>query len=77
MNNRDRLIDLMLARQLERRELAELLHVDRDTVDRWLLPVEAPRRLNVPDMALELLSLKLALRAGELVPAAGAANQTR
>ena len=63
MNNRDTLIDLMVAHRLERRELAELLHVDRDTVDRWLLPHDAARWREVPAMAIELLGYKLRERA--------------
>ncbi|MBI4694766.1 MAG: hypothetical protein HY749_12170 [Gammaproteobacteria bacterium] len=62
MNNRDRLIDFMSDYKLERRDIAELVLVDRDTVDRWLLPPSANRRNDIPDMAIELLSLKLAAR---------------
>lgn len=62
MNNRDRLIDLMLEYKLERRELAEMVRVKRDLVDRWLLPPEAHGHEPVPDMAIELLELKLASR---------------
>lgn len=68
MNNRDRLIDLMSDFGLERREVAAIVLVDRDTVDRWLLPSHSPRRVDIPDMAIELLRLKLAQRAK---PAAG------
>ena len=59
MNNRERLIQYMVDHQLERREVAELLRVDRDMIDRWLLSGEASRHLEVPDMAIELLRLKL------------------
>ena len=59
MNNRDTLITLMLDHALERHELAELVRVDRETVDRWLLSTESARHLEVPDMAIELLELKL------------------
>ena len=62
MNNREQLIDLMIAHKLERREIAELLHVDTDTVGRWLLPMEAHSREAIPDMAIELLTLKLESR---------------
>ena len=51
-----------VAQRLERRELAEMLRVERDTVDRWLLTRSSPRWLEVPDMALELLAYKLAER---------------
>jgi len=59
MNNRDTLIELMVSHRLDRLTLANLLRVDRDTVDRWLLPREASRWIAVPDMALELLGYKL------------------
>lgn len=59
MNNRDQLIDLMRSHELERREVASLLRVSIDTVQRWLLPVESKHREDVPDMAIELLGLKL------------------
>ena len=62
MNNRDRLIDLMSDYKLERRDIAELVLVDRDTVDHWLLPPSSNRRNDIPDMAIELLTLKLASR---------------
>jgi hypothetical protein len=59
MNNRERLIDLMVEHELERRELAELLKVKTNDVDHWLLPNEAHNQLEVPDMAIELLEIKL------------------
>jgi len=64
MNNRDHLIDQMTSNGLDRRELAELLCVDRETVDRWLLPRDSARWLAVPDMAVELLKYKLLERRG-------------
>ncbi len=64
MNNRETLITLMLENELERREIAELLSVQRDTVDRWLISPESSRNLEIPDMAVELLDLKLAARKG-------------
>ena len=62
MNNREILINLMLEHQLERREIAELVSTDRVSVDRWLLTNESGRHIEVPDMAIELLQLKLADR---------------
>lgn len=59
MNTRERLIELMLEFNLERREVADLLKVKRDTVDHWLLPHEAKNHSEVPEMAIELLELKL------------------
>ncbi len=49
----------MVEHELERRELAELLKVKTDDVDHWLLPNEAHNQLEVPDMAIELLEIKL------------------
>ena len=62
MNNRQRLIDLMAAKGLDRMQIADLLRVKRDTVDHWLLPNESRSRVEIPDMAIELLELKLAAR---------------
>jgi transposase len=59
MNNRDQLIDLMRDRELERREVAAMLKVSIETVQRWLLPLESKHREDIPDMAIELLELKL------------------
>ena len=61
MNNREKLIDLMHEHQLDKRELGELVRADRDAVHAWLLPPEAPRSKQVPDMAIELLELKIQL----------------
>lgn len=62
MNNRLRLIELMAGNGLDRMEVADLLRVKRDTVDHWLLPNESSSRVEIPDMAIELLELKLAAR---------------
>lgn len=62
MNNRDRLIDIMLQHELERREIADLVSVKRETVDHWLLPREAGNLEEVPDMAIELIEMKLGQR---------------
>ena len=59
MNNREKLIDMMHEHALERRDLAELVLVDRQTVDGWLAPTESARHQEVPEMAIELLQLKL------------------
>jgi hypothetical protein len=59
MNNRERLIDLITQYELERLEVAELVKVKRETVDHWLLPNEASNQEPVPDMAIELLQLKI------------------
>ena len=62
MNNREKLIDFMDEYQIDRREVADLVCTDRETVDRWLLSRESSRHLEIPDMAIELLRLKLAER---------------
>lgn len=59
MNNRDRLITLITDYGLDRREVAELIKAKRDAVDHWLLPVDSKNHEEVPDMAIELLELKL------------------
>jgi hypothetical protein len=64
MNNRDILIDLMSDHSLDRRDLGELLHVDRATVDSWLAPSSSARHAQIPDMAIELLGFKLNSKTG-------------
>lgn len=59
MNNRERLMAYMQGHGLERREVADLVLVDKATVDRWLLSGEGARHEEMPDMAIELLRLKL------------------
>ena len=65
MNNREQLIEFIATYRLERREIADLVKVDRGTVDAWLLSPEAGRHEEIPDMAIELLRLKLAARAND------------
>ncbi|MBF8268604.1 MAG: hypothetical protein HW386_313 [Gammaproteobacteria bacterium] len=64
MNNRERLIDLIAAHNLDRLTVAEMVKVKRDTIDRWLLSRESHHHEEVPDMALELLEMKI--RFGDL-----------
>ena len=59
MNNREKLISLLTDNQLDRREVAELLKVKRDQIDHWLAGNESKHHEEVPDMAIELLELKL------------------
>ncbi len=59
MNNRDRLIELLTEHELERREVAELLKVKTDTVNHWLISHESHHYEDMPDMAIELLEIKL------------------
>ncbi len=62
MNNRDRLIEIISEHELERREVAELLKVKADTVNHWLASHESHNYEDIPDMAIELLELKLAAK---------------
>jgi transposase len=59
MNNRERLIELITEYNLERRQVAELVRVKRETVDHWLTSHESKNYEEMPDMAIELLELKL------------------
>ncbi len=59
MNNRDRLIELLSEHELERREVAELIKVKADTVNHWLASHESHNYEDMPDMAIELLEIKL------------------
>ncbi|MEX2353729.1 MAG: hypothetical protein WD709_06035 [Gammaproteobacteria bacterium] len=62
MNNRQKLIDMIADYQLDRRDVAGLLSVKPATVDHWLLSSESKNHEEVPQMAVELLELKLKLR---------------
>ena len=62
MNNRQRLIDLIADFKLDRRDVADLLRVKRDLVDRWLISGESKSREEMPDMAIELLEYKLGVK---------------
>jgi len=62
MNNRERMMDIMANQKLDRMELSELLKVNRDEVDHWLLSHESKNHKEIPDMAIELLELKLGLK---------------
>lgn len=55
-------MEIMLDKELDRMEVAQLLLVKRDQVDHWLLPTEAKNHLEMPDMAIELLEIKLGLK---------------
>ncbi len=62
MNNRERLITLISDYDLERADVAELVRVKRETVDYWLLTTESKNYEEVPEMAIELLEMKLGAR---------------
>ena len=59
MNNRERLMEIMSEFELDRMSIADLVKVKRDEVDHWLLSNESKNHKEVPDMAIELLELKL------------------
>jgi len=62
MNNRERLITLITEYNLDRPDIAEMVRVRRETVDYWLLTTESKNHQEIPDMAIELLELKLGLK---------------
>lgn len=62
MNNRDRLIDIMIENELDRLEIANLLKVKHDEVNKWLASVESKNCKEMPDMAIELLELKVKVK---------------
>ena len=62
MNNRERLMDIMNEHGLDRMAVAEMVKVKRDEVDHWLLSNEAKNHKEVPDMAIELLELKVSMK---------------
>jgi len=59
MNNRQKLIDLITEYNLDRRDVAGMLSVKPVTVDHWLLSAESKNHEEMPQMAIELLELKL------------------
>ncbi|NKB38311.1 MAG: hypothetical protein GKR93_14295 [Gammaproteobacteria bacterium] len=61
MNNRERLMEIISDNGLERRDVAEMLMVKQDEVDSWLLSTESKNHTAMPDMAIELLELKMAM----------------
>ncbi|MDZ7735748.1 MAG: hypothetical protein U5P41_06375 [Gammaproteobacteria bacterium] len=62
MNNREKFLTLVFDNELDRSDVAEMLKVDRDQVDHWMISPESARHEDIPDMAIELLELKLKLR---------------
>ncbi len=62
MNNRERLMDIMSEHELDRMAVAEMVKVKRDEVDHWLLSNESKNHKEVPDMAIELLELKINIK---------------
>jgi len=59
MNNRERLFDIVSEYKLEKREIAELVKVTVETVEHWMVSHESHHFEEMPDMAIELLELKL------------------
>lgn len=70
MNNRELLIDIMFDHDLDRQDVAELVLVDRQTVNSWLASGESTRHIAIPDMAIELLKMKLNIQSDVADPAA-------
>jgi len=64
MNTRDRLIELISENKLERLDVAEMLKVKISQVDSWLASSESKHHEEVPEMAIELLELKLQSQSG-------------
>lgn len=62
MNNREKLIALITDNNLDRREVAEMIRVKREVIDHWLASIESRHHEEIPDMAIELLELKLKMR---------------
>lgn len=62
MNNRERLIALISDHALERMDVANMLLVKRETVDHWLMPPDSRTHEEVPEMAIELLEIKLGVK---------------
>ena len=54
-------MEIITEHDLERREVAELLKVKQEQVDRWLLSNESKNHEEMPEMAIELLELKISL----------------
>ena len=61
MNNRERLMAIISDNNLERRDVAAMLKVKQEEVDHWLLSNESKSHQPMPDMAIELLELKIAM----------------
>ena len=59
MNNRDKLFDYISKYKLDKAEVAELVRVKPDTVSNWMVSHESNHFEEMPDMAIELLELKL------------------
>ena len=55
-------MEIMTEQDLDRLRLAELLKVKRAEVDKWLLSRESKNNKEIPDMAIELLEVKLDLK---------------
>jgi len=55
-------MEIMADRKLDRLQTSELLKVKRSEVDSWLLSHESRNHKEIPDMAIELLELKLGIK---------------
>ena len=57
-------MDLISEHKLERLDVAEMLKVKLDDIDHWLVSSESKHHQEAPDMAIELLELKLKHKSG-------------
>lgn len=55
-------MEIMAERELDRLQISDLLKVKRAEVDYWLLSHESSNHKDIPDMAIELLELKLGIK---------------
>ena len=55
-------MDAMNSAELDRREIADLLKVKVEQVNNWLVSNESRNHEEIPDMAIELLTLKLQMQ---------------
>jgi hypothetical protein len=55
-------MDIMVEHELDRMAISEMVKVKRDEVDYWLLSNESKNHKEIPDMAIELLELKLGIK---------------
>ncbi len=55
-------MEIMADRELDRLQVSDLVKVKQAEVDYWLLSHESRNHKDIPDMAIELLELKLGLK---------------
>ena len=60
-------MSIIIDNNLERRDVAELLKVKQAEVNQWLLSNETKNQREIPDMAIELLELKINMKLPDTV----------